>query len=733
MESAEKKHLAGYPEMVDSLLAGQCGDPHGILGAHPLVVKGKKGVVFRAYHPDAKGAKLYLNGKSRQMTPLKGGLFALHVAAKKLSVAYEFEFAFANGTTLRNHDAYAFEPTLGDMDLHLKGEGRHFRLYERFGAHPRTIEGVSGTAFAVWAPHARRVSVVGPFNQWDGRRFPMRLMGASGIWEIFIPGVGRGELYKFEVLGAKGNVQLKSDPLSFMMELRPNTASVVWGLGEYQWGDDAWLEARKSQDARKQKMSIYEVHLGSWMRSPDHDNGWLSYRELADRLVEHASSHGFTHIELLPISEHAFDPSWGYQVTGFYAPTSRFGEPDDLRYLIDRCHQRSIGVILDWVPGHFPKDASGLARFDGTALYEHQDPRQGEHLDWGTLIFNYGRNETRSFLISNALYWLDQFHFDGLRVDAVASMIYLDYSRDDWVPNQDGGRENLEAIEFLRQMNTEVYGQFPGTFTIAEESTAWTGVTLPVDRGGLGFGFKWDMGWMHDTLRYLSKDPIYRNHHHNDLTFSMLYAYGENYVLPLSHDEVVHMKGSLWGRMPGDDWQKAANVRLLLSFLYTHVGKKLLFMGGEFGQRREWNHDHSLDWHLCVSPIHGGIQRLVKDVGALYDTRDALWAWDSDPKGFRWIDCDDSEQSVISFIRKGPSSELVCVFNFTPIPRHNYRVGFPQPGVYLEKLNTDASFYGGSNMGNGGQITTEFVPAHDQQQSALLTLPPLGALVFEKE
>jgi 1,4-alpha-glucan branching enzyme len=563
----------------------------------------------------------------------------------------------------------------------------------------------------------------------------MRLMGSSGIWELFVPGIQRGDLYKYELKLADGNLRIKTDPLAFAMELRPKSAAVVWGLGDYRWGDARWMEDRKSFDHRRQPMAIYEVHLGSWMRGTEEGDRWLSFSELAPRLVDHAKAHGFTHIELMPVAEHAFDPSWGYQTTGHFAVTSRYGTPEDFRCLVDLCHQNGIGVILDWVPGHFPKDDYSLRWFDGTALYEHADPRQGEHRDWGTLIFNYGRNEVRAYLLANAVYWLDQFHLDALRVDAVASMIYLDYSRNEgeWVPNRYGGRENLDAITFLQELNAVVYDKFPGAFTVAEESTAWGGVTAPTYLGGLGFGFKWNMGWMHDTLSYFSKDPVHRTYHHRDLTFGMLYEYTENFILPLSHDEVVHMKGSLWGKMPGDPWQKAANLRLLLTYLYTRPGKKLLFMGGEFGQAREWNADFSLDWHQVAEPLHAGVQQLSKDIGSMYLAHDALWAWDVDPKGFSWIDCSDNAQSVISYLRHGPGGHLACVFNFTPVPRYDYRIGLPEEGVYLEHLNTDAAAYGGSNVGNGGQVIAERVPWHGLACSACLTLPPLGALVLRPQ
>jgi 1,4-alpha-glucan branching enzyme len=560
-------------------------------------------------------------------------------------------------------------------------------------------------------------------------------MGSSGIWELFVPGVGRGALYKFELRLPDGTLRIKSDPFAFAVELRPKSASVVWGLPTHRWGDMTYMEERKTRDHRHGPLAIYEVHLGSWMRGAAEGGRWLTYREIAPRLVAHVKEHGFTHVELMPVAEHAYDPSWGYQTTGYYAPTCRHGTPEDLCTFVDLLHQSGIGVILDWVPAHFPKDDFSLRWFDGTELYEHADPKEGEHRDWGTLIFNYGRNEVRAFLLSNAVYWLEQFHLDGLRVDAVAAMIYRDYSRKDgeWVPNMYGGRENLEAISFLQEMNALVYRLFPGIITVAEESTAWPGVTAPTYLGGLGFGFKWNMGWMHDTLHYFSLDPVHRSYHQNNLTFSMLYEYTESFIMPLSHDEVVHLKGSLFGKMPGDDWQKAANLRLLLAYLYTHPGKKLLFMGGEYGQSREWNADYSLDWHEAGEHVHAGIQRLMMELGALYRGHDALWAWDVEPRGFRWIDCNDAANSVLSFVRFGPSGHLVCVFNMTPVLRHGYRIGFPSAGSYTELLNTDGSTYGGSNVGNLGRVVTEPWWYHGFEQSAALTLPPLAALILRSE
>ncbi|MCB9556723.1 MAG: 1,4-alpha-glucan branching protein GlgB [Deltaproteobacteria bacterium] len=720
--------LRGERHRVDALLGCDSSDPHALLGVHRSAGR----VVVRAFRPGATTVELLQEQQAAlPMHEVADGLFAISLVATESPLRYRLRWSIGSQRQ-ESADPYSFAPTIGDIDQHLHGEGRHYESYHRLGAHPREVDGVKGTSFAVWAPCARRVSVVGPFNDWDGRVHQMRQMGSSGIWEIFIPGVGLGELYKYEIKTEAGQLRLKTDPLAFMMEMRPKSAAVVWGLGDYRWGDQHWIAQRKERDVRRRPMSIYEVHLGSWMRSPDQDNAWLSYRELAPRLVDHCRAHGFTHVELLPIAEHAYDPSWGYQTTGYFAPTARFGDPDGLRELVDKLHQADIGVILDWVPAHFPKDDYALRLFDGTALYEHADPRQGEHRDWGTLIFNYGRNEVRTFLISNALYWIEQFHIDGLRVDAVASLIYLDYSREegDWVPNRHGGRENLEAIGFLQELNTVVHRRFPGVFTVAEESTAWPGVTAPAYLGGLGFDFKWNMGWMHDTLEYFAKDPVHRSYHHNDLTFGMLYAYSENFVLPLSHDEVVHLKGSLLEKMPGDDWQKAANLRLLLAYQYSSVGKKLLFMGGEFGQRAEWNHDHSLDWHLAAQPLHAGIQQFFKDLGRLYRETPALWLWDYQPRGFHWIDCNDVSQSVLSFARFGPDGHAVCVFNFTPVVRHGYRIGLPAGGRYREALNSDGAAYGGSNVGNGGWVYAHSAPCHGLAHSAEVSLPPLGALVL---
>lgn len=723
------------PKDVERLVRVEHPDPHSILGAHLHTVEEKAGVVVRAFHPEATQAEVAVEGKEPFLMEKchPGGLFACFLPDQDLPVSYKVRFTFADGNQWESNAPYRFMPTLGDLDLYLAGEGTHHRLYERLGAHLHETDGVKGVSFAVWAPNARRVSVIGDFNRWDGRLFPMRQMGSSGIWEIFVPEIGPGTVYKYEIKTAKGELRIKTDPYAFAMELRPGTASIVWKLEAYEWHDDAWMTTRSERNLCQEPMAIYEVHLGSWMRVAEEENRWLTYRELAPRLVEHAKKFGFTHVEIMPVAEHPFDGSWGYQVTGYYAPTSRFGNPDDFKYFVDACHQHGIGVIMDWVPAHFPKDDYSLRLFDGTALYEHVDPREGEHAEWGTLIFNFGRHEVRNFLMANALFWLDKYHIDGLRVDAVASMLYLDYGRQDgeWIPNRYGGNENLEAIEFFRELNKAVYGLFPGCFTIAEESTAWTGVTSPAHLGGLGFGFKWDMGWMHDTLLYFSKDPVHRKYHHNNLTFSMMYAYSENFVLPFSHDEVVYGKGSLLRKMPGDDWQKFANLRLLLAYMYTHPGKKLLFMGSEFAQWDEWYHEKGLDWHLQSDSMHKAFQQFMMDLGRLYLEHSALWELDPSPEGFSWIDCNDSEGSVISYVRYGRENHLVCVFNFTPVPRQSYRVGVPGQGSYRERINSDSVYYGGSDLGNEGYIEVEKIPSHGFSQSISPALPPLACLILE--
>jgi 1,4-alpha-glucan branching enzyme len=636
------------------------------------------------------------------------------------------------------HDIYSFSPVLGDLDIHLIAEGTHHESYNVMGAHCREHEGVAGVSFAVWAPNAKRVSVIGDFNDWDGRRCPMRLRHAAGVWEIFIPCLHPGHAYKYEIVGESGALlPLKADPYAQCAERPPRTASCVMAPSAHRWEDQGWIENRWQRNDRHAPISIYEAHLGSWRRKPEEGERYLTYRELADELVPYARDMGFTHLELMPVSEYPFDGSWGYQPVGLFAPTSRFGAPDDFRAFVDACHRAGLGLLLDWVPGHFPTDPHGLARFDGTALYEHADPRQGFQRDWNTYIYNFGRREVANFLLSNARYWIEAFHADGLRVDAVASMLYLDYSRPpgEWVPNEYGGRENLAAITFLKRMNELVFGTGTGATTAAEESTAWPMVSRPTYLGGLGFGYKWNMGWMHDTLRYMSHDPIHRKYHHNDLTFGLLYGFHENFILPLSHDEVVHGKGSLLGKMPGDRWQRFANLRAYYAFMWTHPGKKLLFMGGEFAQEREWNHDHSLDWHLLADPMHRGVQLVVRDLNGLYSSLKALHELDTEPEGFQWIDAGDAQQSTLSYIRRGrdPEDVVVTVCNFTPVPRHDYRLGVPRDGRWHERFNSDALEYGGSGLGNAGLVVAEAHPSHGHPQSLRLTLPPLATLILVHE
>jgi len=706
-------------------------DPHAYLGAHPT----DDGVVIRALRPQALSVTVRVEGKKGESVALAAsgsdGLFEGLVKGAALPLRYELEVDYGESGSVTIEDPYRFAPTIGELDLHLAGEGRHEELYGKLGAHVIEHEGVRGTAFAVWAPAAQSVSVVGEFNYWDGRIHAMRTLGSSGIWELFLPGIGSGTTYKYEITGADGGVVLKADPYAFATELPPKTASVVFE-SEHKWRDDKWLAARAESAPLDGPMSIYEVHLGSWRLNPLEDNRSLTYLELADELAAYAKDMGFTHLELMPVMAHPFSGSWGYQVTGYYAPTPHFGSPDDFREFVDRLHGHGLGVILDWVPAHFPKDEFALARFDGTALYEHADPRRGEHPDWGTLVFNYGRHEVRNFLIANALFWLREYHCDGIRVDAVASMLYLDYSREagEWVPNEFGGREDLDAVSFLKQLNEVVYAREPGTVSAAEESTAWPGVSRPTYLGGLGFGFKWNMGWMHDTLDYFQQDAIYRRYHHHELTFSLVYAFTENFVLPLSHDEVVHGKGSLISRMPGDSWQKRANLRTLYAYMWAHPGKKLLFMGQEFAQEAEWSHERSLDWHLLESPEHSGIQSLVRDLNRAYRAEPALWEVDFEPAGFYWIEPNDAESNVVAFARTSKGAERVLIFagNLSPIPRGPYRLGLPRSGKWRELINTDSTFYGGTDTGNLGGITAEPIPWHGQPFSAEITLPPLGAV-----
>jgi 1,4-alpha-glucan branching enzyme len=718
---------------LEALAHGRHTDPFAVLGPHELGTS----LAIRAFWPGARSVAVD-RGDGLPAVPMErmheAGVFeATLPGAARAEVDYRLAIVEAGGQRRVIDDPYRYGPVLTAFDLHLLGEGTHVRAYEKLGARP-IVHGIrAGVHFAVWAPNAARVSVVGDFNGWDGRVHPMRRR-TSGYWELFLPDLGAGDRYKFEVLGADGRAVLKADPCGRQFETPPLTASIVCGPDTYTWRDQAWLASRaETPAAAPRAMSIYEVHLGSWRRGAD--GGLMTYRQMAETLVPYVKDLGFTHIELLPVMEHPFTGSWGYQVIGFFAPTSRFGSPDDFRVFVDACHEAGLGVILDWVPGHFPKDEHGLARFDGTAAYEHADPRQGEHQDWGTLIFNYGRHEVRSFLLSNALYWIEQFHLDGLRVDAVASMLYLDYSRPagQWVPNRYGGRENLEAIDFLKQLTRLFETECPGVALYAEESTAWPGVSRPVHLGGLGFTYKWNMGWMHDMLDYASHDPIHRKWHHNKITFSLIYAYSERFVLPFSHDEVVHGKRSLIDKMPGDPWQKHATLRALYGYMFVHPGKKLLFMGGEFGQWREWNHDTELDWALLGEPRHRGLQQWVRDLNRVYAEEAALWAADDDPAGFQWIDCQDHDHGVISLLRRGTTAAetVVAVVNFTPVPWPHYRIGVPAPGEYVERLNSDAKVYGGSNVGNQGVVASDPIAAHGFDQSLDLTVPPLGFLLLK--
>ncbi len=723
-------------EEQQSLVDVRHRSPHQLLGMHPL--GGGSGVVARALIPGATKVEFHpVHEKNMPVIKLKRipntDLFEGTSKDASRVYAYDVVVTEAGGNVHRNRDPFSFLPTLGESDLYLFGKGDERRLYEKLGSQLRVIDGVHGASFAVWAPNAQRVSVVGDFNQWDGRRHPMRSLGASGVWEIFVPGVGEGAHYKYEVRDVHGQISLKTDPFGFFFEVPPKNAAIVWNTRRFQWSDEAWMMRRRQRDPLRAPISVYEVHLGSWKKKSANES--FSYRELAEPLVDYVRQMGFTHVEFLPVAEHAFYPSWGYQVTGFYAPTSRFGSPDDFQFLVNALHEAGIGVIVDWVPAHFPRDSWALARFDGTALYEHEDPRKGAHQDWGTLIFNFGRHEVANFLTANALFWCDRFHIDGLRVDAVASMLYLDYSRKEgeWIPNQFGGRENLEAIEFLRKFNHLTHTEHPGVMTIAEESTAWPLVTRPPYLGGLGFTFKWNMGWMHDTLNYFQRDPIYRKHHQNDLTFAMLYHHNENFILPLSHDEVVHGKRSLLGRMPGDDWRRFANLRMLLGYQWLFPGKKLLFMGCEIGQSGEWNANGQLDWWLLeAGPYHRGLQHFVEDLNRLYLATPAIWQGDYDHTGFYWLDCSDHENSVLSFVRQSTDqqNEVVVILNLTPVPRYNYRLGLPRPGKWVEAVNSDASVYGGSNEGNMGGVIAEPVSSHGHAQSAGFTLPPLSIVAF---
>jgi 1,4-alpha-glucan branching enzyme len=716
---------------IEAIVGGYHGDAFAVLGPHAAGSDTSAGWVIRTFQPQAKSVEMVAGGKTLPMACAhKAGLFTVTLDARPN--VYQFRVTDYSEHTAEVEDAYRFAPVISDFDLHLHSEGTNYEGYNSFGAHPVTVEGVAGTRFAVWAPNAIVVSVVGNFNDWDTRRHPMRAR-TGGVWEIFVPGVGVGMPYKYSVKSKfRGYSQLKSDPYGFLMETPPKSASVVVDLKQYQWNDQAWMARRAATKILDSPMSVYEMHAGSWLRGEN--NRYLTYRELADKLVGYAKKMGYTHIELMPIAEHPYTPSWGYQVTGYFAPTSRFGSPDDFMYFVDQCHQQNIGVIVDWVPAHFPKDANGLAYFDGTALYEHEDPRLGEHKDWGTLIFNFGRNEVKSFLLSNAMFWLKQYHIDGLRVDAVASMLYLDYSRKagEWVPNIYGGNENLEAISLLRKTN-ELVHQVPGAMSIAEESTSFPGVSRPTYLNGLGFTMKWNMGWMHDMLHYFEGDPLYRRYHQNAITFSMVYAFTENFVLPISHDEVVYGKRALLDKMPGDEWQRFANARAFLSYMWGHPGKKLLFMGCEFGQTAEWNSEGQLEWWLLDFEIHRKFQAFNAALNALYVSEPALYEVDFQYWGFEWIDFHDAQNSVISFVRRARRREdhVVFVCNFTPQPHAAYRIGFPEVGEYREIFNSDAEMFGGSNRGNGGRIYAEPRPSHGREASASVVVPPLGVVVFK--
>ncbi|MDQ2854741.1 MAG: 1,4-alpha-glucan branching protein GlgB [Acidobacteriota bacterium] len=714
-----------------SLLALKHGDPHSILGAH--FVEG--GAVIRAFRPDAEKIEV-LFGKKRPHAMTKihdAGLFELGLPNLGAIPAYRLKVYYPENNAFIQRDAYAFLPTLGDLDLHLFAEGKHAQVYDKLGAHARKSGSTSGVGFAVWAPNAAGVSVVGDFNGWDGRLHQMRRLGGSGVWELFIPDLKPVSLYKYEIRGRRGLPFLKADPYANYTEVPPATSSLVYH-SRYKFRDQKWMTDRAGRQHYRQPLSIYEVHFGSWRRLSDDHNRPLQYREMAPALADYVLELGFTHVEFLPLKEHPYGPSWGYQVSNYFAPSARYGTPDDLRYLIDYLHGRGIGVIMDWVPAHFPKDAFALARFDGSALYEHLDPRKGEHPDWGTYIFNYGRNEVRNFLLSNAIYWCKEFHVDGLRVDAVASMLYLDYSRKEgeWVPNEFGGRENLDAITLFKELNEIVHRDCPGVMMIAEESTSWPQVTHPVYAGGLGFDFKWNMGWMHDTLKYFQTDPLFRVGNHNALTFGLLYAWSENFVLPFSHDEVVHMKGALLNKMPGDEWQKFANLRALYGYMWAHPGKKLLFMGGEFGQWREWNETQSLDWHLLETPVHRGIQLLVEDLNKIYKEHGELWTADGEPAGFQWLEVNNAAENIISFRRISPTTgrEIICVGNFSPVIREGHRLGLPRAGEYKQILNTDKERYCGGGFGVVESITAESIPEHGLEFSALVTLPPLATMWF---
>ncbi len=716
------------------------GEPHHVLGMHEVEHEGEKFVAVRAFVPQAKEIVVVDDADQDKTYPMmkihEDGFFEVIIEDRQEWFRYQLSLTDYEGNQWTTYDAYSFAPTISEYDRYLFGAGNHYKIFEKLGAHITTVDGVEGVAFGVWAPNAKAVSVIGNFNSWDGRRNQMRVLGESGIWELFVPGLKEYDQYKYQIKDKYNNVCDKADPYASFAQLRPDTASVIYDNSRYVWGDKAWTDDRSSEHIYQGPINIYEVHFGSWMRVPEEGNRSMTYLEGAEKLVAYVKKMGYTHIELLPVEEHPFDGSWGYQVTGYYAPTSRFGTPDEFKAFIDACHRNGIGVILDWVPAHFPKDAFGLARFDGTALYEHQDPKQGEHPDWGTLIFNYGRNEVRNFLIANAIYWIEEFHLDGLRVDAVASMLYLDYGKNDgqWVPNEHGGRENLEAEEFLRHMNSVILGRHPGVMMIAEESTAWAGVTRSANYGGLGFSLKWNMGWMNDYLSYVKKDPIYRKYHHDNLTFSMVYAYTENFILVLSHDEVVHGKCSMMEKMPGDLWQKFANLRVTYGFMYGHPGKKLLFMGSEFGQFAEWSEARSLDWHLLEYETHQKLHQYMNDLNHLYLQEPALWEKDFDPTGFEWIECNDRDRSIIAFIRRGQdhTKELIIVCNFTPETHFGFRLGVPVAGTYEEIFNSDDEKYGGSGVINRKPLVSDRIDWNGRQSSIELKVPPLGITILRR-
>ena len=719
------------------IVNGEHSDPHTVLGMHEMEEDGRKAVVVRAFLPDAAGITVIDYANKRKKYPMErlhaDGFFEVTIADREEWFRYQLEYTDADGNTWRSYDPYSFSPTLSEFDRHLFGAGTHYEIYEKMGGRLMTHEGARGAAFSVWAPNAKAVSVIGDFNNWDARRSPMRRLGESGIWELFLPAAAEGDKYKFHVTQCDGRVVDKTDPYGVYAEVRPNNASVLYPLKRYKWKDRRWMTARKKYNFKTAPMNIYEVHLGSWKRAEG--DRFLTYTELAEQLIPYVKEMGYTHIEMLPVEEHPFDGSWGYQVTGYYAPTSRYGSPDEFKQFVDACHQNGISVILDWVPAHFPKDDFALARFDGTALYEHQDPRLGEHIQWGTYIFNYGRKGVANFLLANALYWMDIFHIDGLRVDAVASLLRLDFCKEEgqWLPNVYGGSENLEAIEFLKHMNSVIAEREPGALMIAEDSTAWPGVTKKVDEGGLGFSLKWNMGWMNDFLSYIKLDPIYRKYHQNKLTFGMAYHYAENFVLVLSHDEVVHTKSSMIGKMPGDVWQSFANLRLSYGFMMGHPGKKLLFMGGEFAQYSEWSEARSLDWHLLQYADHQEMQAYVKELNHLYAEEPAFWAEDFDPNGFQWIECDDAESSIVSFVRRSKEKELVFLCNFTPVVHRGFSLGVPQEGVYHERLNSDAARFGGSDVINAVPLQSKAEPAGRCPFRVELDVPPLGMVILERE